>query len=645
MIVRKHYLGLFIAVVSVALFSCKKDEPMTPSSNEVILDVKTHVINKNDTSNILAVEKDKILFLQGTLPSDIKVGSIIASDITANAPAGFLRKITSIENVNGQIVVNTVQATLNEAIQEGSATNSRRITASDILEIEFADGTIITQQQIKASVAKLKSAQQRSPQAEWFPIRFDKEFVIYDEDKDESTTDDQIKVKGEMSFTIITHFDYDKDKKGLKYLRTGIGMENQSKITVTAAMKTQSLPDNVKNGYTIAKIKLAPMSFYIGPLPVPYASQSIELVIGLDASAKIHFQTRFDCTNAIDASLEYKRDEGLYPVFTSKNNLIYTPFELKIEGKVEPFFGIYWKADPYLLDSKNSRLEAGPKVSFPIVGSIDTEEAKLKMDFLVSLHMLAKLGFVDVKLIDYDENWKMYEKNIFDKSFKWEKPPIPTDGLVAYYPFNGNANDESGNGNNGTVNGATLTADRKGNANSAYQFGGMSNPNYILVKNSTTLQFSNECTISAFIKPSDWYGMDGWGYGSPNGVHCYFAKSHDAKGITFLYSGSINDISTHLGSFESWAYNKTISASEIGNLLNQWVHFTYVLSKSSVKVYINGRLKETYETTPDFTTTNTQDIYIGKFSDYWYPISGTLDDIRIYNRALSDAEVQALYNE
>jgi len=47
------------------------------------------------------------------------------------------------------------------------------------------------------------------------------------------------------------------------------------------------------------------------------------------------------------------------------------------------------------------------------------------------------------------------------------------DGLVAYYPFNGNANDESGNGNNGTVNGATLTSDRFGNANSAYSFDGV----------------------------------------------------------------------------------------------------------------------------------------------------------------------------
>ena len=50
---------------------------------------------------------------------------------------------------------------------------------------------------------------------------------------------------------------------------------------------------------------------------------------------------------------------------------------------------------------------------------------------------------------------------------------IPANGLVAYYPFNGNANDESGNSNNGNVLGASLSGDRFGNENSAYSFDGI----------------------------------------------------------------------------------------------------------------------------------------------------------------------------
>ncbi len=48
-------------------------------------------------------------------------------------------------------------------------------------------------------------------------------------------------------------------------------------------------------------------------------------------------------------------------------------------------------------------------------------------------------------------------------------------GLIAYYPFNGNANDESGNQNHATINGATLTADKDDNLNSAYSFNGLNN--------------------------------------------------------------------------------------------------------------------------------------------------------------------------
>ena len=47
---------------------------------------------------------------------------------------------------------------------------------------------------------------------------------------------------------------------------------------------------------------------------------------------------------------------------------------------------------------------------------------------------------------------------------------VPSNGLVGWWPFNGNANDESGNGNNGTVNGAILATDRFGNPNNAYSF-------------------------------------------------------------------------------------------------------------------------------------------------------------------------------
>jgi hypothetical protein len=73
---------------------------------------------------------------------------------------------------------------------------------------------------------------------------------------------------------------------------------------------------------------------------------------------------------------------------------------------------------------------------------------------------------------------------------------VPTNGLVGYWPFNGNANDESGNGNNGTVNGATLTTDRNGNGNSAYYFNG--GGNYITIPYSSSIAVQGGITISCW---------------------------------------------------------------------------------------------------------------------------------------------------
>ena len=76
---------------------------------------------------------------------------------------------------------------------------------------------------------------------------------------------------------------------------------------------------------------------------------------------------------------------------------------------------------------------------------------------------------------------------------------VPTNGLVGWWPFNGNANDLSINANNGTVNGATLTVDRYGNANKAYSFDGLND--YIEVLHSNSLNLGI-ISISCWINPN-----------------------------------------------------------------------------------------------------------------------------------------------
>ena len=139
--------------------------------------------------------------------------------------------------------------------------------------------------------------------------------------------------------------------------------------------------------------------------------------------------------------------------------------------------------------------------------------------------------------------------------------------------------------------------------------------------------------------------MDGWGRSTNKGAaHTLFAKSHDRRGFALEYIGSSNEIRTHFATYEAWAQKIDVGVLK-GDLLNKWVHIVYAIGKSQVKVYINGQLKSASNAIPNFSTINRQDIYLGKFSDHWFPLNGVLDDVRIYNRALTENEVLQLYHE
>jgi hypothetical protein len=216
-----------------------------------------------------------------------------------------------------------------------------------------------------------------------------------------------------------------------------------------------------------------------------------------------------------------------------------------------------------------------------------------------------------------------------------------TTGLVAYYPFNGNANDESGNGNNGTINGATLTTDRNGNVNSAYSFNGTSDN--IRINNSTNL---NNPSVS----------ISGWFYTNTNATDTFFgAKSIIGKywdspsncdsnynSYIFCLAKQNNNSTVCLGtSFYSgndFYYNQPVN-------IGTWYHFTFVHDSSSGgKIYINGQLVAS-NTTGGLICNGINPIYIGadsKSGNLFRFFNGKIDDIRIYNRSLTQDKISYL---
>jgi hypothetical protein len=200
-----------------------------------------------------------------------------------------------------------------------------------------------------------------------------------------------------------------------------------------------------------------------------------------------------------------------------------------------------------------------------------------------------------------------------------------TDGLIAYYPFNGNANDESGNGNDGTVQGATLTADRFNTPNSAYYFDGAS---YIYCNNFSSITGNHPFTVSFWCKPT---GPGGWMvcFGQPSDGNAFECGNHSFSQATFF--GSI------------WKFGHDALDPETTISANTFNHLVITYDGTKCVTYRNG--VQTSVQVINFVRTKllAGSLQIGKQISYDEFFVGVLDDVRIYNRALSANEVAQLY--
>ncbi|MEW6380156.1 MAG: LamG domain-containing protein [bacterium] len=208
------------------------------------------------------------------------------------------------------------------------------------------------------------------------------------------------------------------------------------------------------------------------------------------------------------------------------------------------------------------------------------------------------------------------------------------DGLVAHYAFNGNANDESGNGNHGTVYGAALSEDRFGIANSAYGFDGVDD--YIEVLDHSSLDIEKDISITGWIKvsavTSEWLGILNKADHDGNDTFeiCINSGKYLHFPLNFQFSGRI-------------AYNSDSGIFEEG----EWHFFAVIYDGPHVNIYIDGTLNQSYTSTNETLRSNDQNLIIGAEKEFYngpHHFNGVIDDIRIYNRALSESEVIVLYN-
>lgn len=211
---------------------------------------------------------------------------------------------------------------------------------------------------------------------------------------------------------------------------------------------------------------------------------------------------------------------------------------------------------------------------------------------------------------------------------------VPSNGLLGWWPFDGDANDESGNGNHGTVNGATLTTDRFGVENSAYSFNGSTN--FIEISNSAVAAFGNQSfsclawfksnataafnNSGTFVRYDNCVTNSGWGLGFGD---------YKVLGVEFPSTRVPNNVVS----------NSTYNT-------NQWILAIFVRDVTTMKdlLYIDGVLTAQTQFSEINQLSNTGSSFrFGSCAGFQFYL-GILDDIGIWNRALSQQEITELYS-
>jgi hypothetical protein len=208
---------------------------------------------------------------------------------------------------------------------------------------------------------------------------------------------------------------------------------------------------------------------------------------------------------------------------------------------------------------------------------------------------------------------------------------VPTNGLIGWWPFNSNTNDESGNGHNGTNYGTTLSTDRFGIQNSSCYFNG--GTDRIDIGNINCANLTVSCWINKDVSNGQLHAFLAKFSGSPSGSYEFNVGGND-----FIYFQTSND-----------GVNATLTSNYQSGLslnLNNWYHIVGTYGNDTIKLYVNGELKQAsfmggsiYSSSNNILFGATRNGVTNSYN--WH---GSIDDIGIWNRSLNQSEINALYN-
>ena len=219
---------------------------------------------------------------------------------------------------------------------------------------------------------------------------------------------------------------------------------------------------------------------------------------------------------------------------------------------------------------------------------------------------------------------------------------LPKSGLIAFYTFDGDANDISENKNNPTTSTIKFTEDRNGNNNGAGLFSGNE---YAIVPNSPSMKIDSTFSINLWMFLNSDFPKDGWW-----NTKAIFSKDNDypygAK--IFITPTGDDSLSVYFGT-DTWDAKKGFGSKIHRNsLLNSWHHLVFVFKGTEGKLYMDGNLFCTQKSYPSWNSSNGLNLHIGlngnPAGSYPYKFVGKMDELGFWNRALTETEIKSLHD-
>jgi|GEM_PF-1535238 len=336
----------------------------TPSTTTIIPQDSGAAIMSYDTAGTIVLGESSS-YAQG-----VAVGDVIIGQNDAQAPNGFLRKVTSKTTQGGSIVLGTEPATMMQAFESMDISETHQLKPSDVKSVKLQRGVTF----------------RAAPDDETFIVPIS--CVLHDQDGDPETTGDQIRIDGEYRFSAALFAVIEMDWFTLKKFETGIETNENANIHLTAGVQWVFADESKK---------IAEFAFAAIPVGgVVWLVPTLNIKAHINGDLTVTLETDITYTQELRYGLGYANGT-YYDISQSTKDFTYSPPQLTLAFNFEPGLSLnvacllYGVAGPYM----------GGKLGLPFQAALSADPCALDLTFTLDAVLYAVVG-IECDILDLD---------------------------------------------------------------------------------------------------------------------------------------------------------------------------------------------------------------------------------------------------